>query len=116
MRNSSADHMFTVLVEFEFTNALELRVFRKDVSAAQARTSLREFEEDLRNKVFLLQPFTDQVFEEARQLSRKTTARLGARTADLLHVAAALELQADIIYTFDRQQRTLAQAVRVKTN
>lgn len=50
------------------------------------------------------------------QLSRQITARLGTRTADLLHVAAAIELKADYLYSFDQQQRKLAQVVRLKTN
>jgi hypothetical protein len=35
---------------------------------------------------------------------------------DLLHVAAALELAAEYLYTFDQQQRKLARAVGFKTN
>jgi len=49
-------------------------------------------------------------------LSRQTTARLGTRTADLLHVATALELSADCLYTFDQQQRKLARTLHLKLN
>ncbi len=42
--------------------------------------------------------------------------RIGTRTADLLHVAAALELGVDWLYSFDKQQRKLARAVRLKIN
>jgi predicted nucleic acid-binding protein len=100
----------------EVTNALELRIFRKEVAVAQARSSLRDFEKDLRDRVFQLHPLTDQMFERARQLSRQNTARLGTRTADLLHVAAAVELQADHLFTFDKQQRKLAQVMKLKVN
>jgi predicted nucleic acid-binding protein len=58
----------------------------------------------------------EQVFERSRQLSGLTTPKLGTRTADLLHVATALELSADYLYTFDRQQRKLAQSLRLKLN
>jgi predicted nucleic acid-binding protein len=54
--------------------------------------------------------------EHAGQLSRQTTAKLGTRTAELLHVAAALELGADYLYSFDRQQRKLARSVGLKQN
>ena len=47
---------------------------------------------------------------------RQTTARLGTRTADLLHVAAALELGAECLYSFDQQQRKLARAVGLKVS
>jgi hypothetical protein len=65
------------------------------------RTSLRDFESDLGNGILLLRPLSEQMFERARELSHQTTARLGTRTADLLHVAAALELDADYLYSFD---------------
>jgi predicted nucleic acid-binding protein len=49
-------------------------------------------------------------------LSQQTTGKPGTRDADLLHVAAALELGADYLYSFDRKQRTVAQAVRLRLN
>jgi hypothetical protein len=113
MRSSRGDHYITVYGELEVVNALELRVFRKEFSATQAQLSLKDFERDLRDGVLQLRPLTDQIFERAGQLSRQTTARLGTRIADLLHVAAAVVLD---LYTFDQQQRKLAQAVRLKTN
>jgi hypothetical protein len=58
----------------------------------------------------------DPIFDRARQLSQQTTAKLGTPAAGLLHVAAALELGADYLYSFVQKQRTLAQAVRIKLN
>jgi hypothetical protein len=52
----------------------------------------------------------------AGQLSRQTNSRLGTRTAGLFHVAAALELAVDYLYTFDQQQRKLARAVGLKVS
>jgi predicted nucleic acid-binding protein len=116
MRLSRGDHHITVLGELEVGNALLLRVFRKELSAAQVQTALKDFENDVSREVFQLRPLSDEVFVRARKLSQQTTARLGTRTADLLHVAAALELAADYLYSFDRQQRKLAKAVRLKVN
>ena len=116
MQASKGDRLITPLGELEVVNALGLRVFRKEVSAAQAQSSLDDFEKDLRDGILQLRPLPEQVFERARQLSRQTTARLGTRTADLLHVAAALELGVDWLYSFDKQQRKLARAVRLKIN
>lgn len=106
----------TVLGELEIVNALELRIFRKEVSASEAQSSLRDFESDLSGGVFQVRPLSDQVFARARELSHQTTARLGTRTADLLHVAAALELGVDRLYTFDLHQRKLARALRIGLN
>jgi len=116
MRASSGDRFVTTLAELEVVNAMGLRVFRKEVSAAQARSSLGDFEKDLREGIFQLRGLPEPVFGRADQLSRQTTAKLGTRTADILHVAAALELGADYLYSFDQQQRKLAQTVRLKLN
>ena len=113
---STGDRFLITFGELELLNALQLRVFRKEVSAAQARSSWKDFEQDLRESVFLMRPLTDQIFERAGKLVRDTTAQLGTRTADLLHVAAALELQADRLFSFDQQQRKLAHEVRLKLN
>jgi predicted nucleic acid-binding protein len=116
VKTSMGDRFVTILGELEVINAFGLRVFRKEVTAAQAQSSLSDFEKDLRDGVFQLRGLPDTVFERARQLSRHTTARLGTRTADILHVAAALELGVDYLYSFDQHQRKLARTVRLKLN
>lgn len=116
MQASGGVRFVSVFGELEVVNALGLRVFRKEISATQARSSLNDFESDLRAEVFQLRPLPEQVFDRARQLSQQTTPKLGTRTADLLHVATALELSADCLYTFDQQQRKLAHTLRLKLN
>jgi predicted nucleic acid-binding protein len=116
MRSSTGECFVTTLAELEVVNAFGLRVFRKEVSAAQAQELLADFEKDLRDGTLQLRGLQESFFERARQLSRQTTAKLGTRTADLLHVAAALELGVDYLYSFDQQQRKLAQSVRLKLN
>jgi predicted nucleic acid-binding protein len=116
MQASAGECLVTTLGEFEVVNALGLRVFRREVSAAQAQESVTDFEKDLRDGVFQLRGLPDAVFDRARELSRRTTAKLGTRAADLLHVASALELGVDCFYSFDQQQRKLAHAVRLKLN
>ncbi len=109
-------HLLSTFTELEAINALELRVFRKEISAAQAKSSLRDFEKDLSQGIFQLTRLPEEAFQRAQQISRRTTARLGTRTADVLHIAAALELNADYLYSFDRQQRKLAQTLQLKVN
>jgi predicted nucleic acid-binding protein len=106
--------LLTALTELEVVNALGLRVFRKEISPSQARSSLRDFERDLRAGVFQWRPLPESVFGRALQLSRRTTSRLGTRTADLLHVAAALELGSGWFYSFDKQQGRLARTVKLR--
>ncbi|MFY9683537.1 MAG: type II toxin-antitoxin system VapC family toxin [Candidatus Sulfotelmatobacter sp.] len=116
MQTSSEDCFLTTFGELEVVNAMGLRIFRREVSAAQAQSALSEFEKDLRDGLFRLRALTDPILERALQLSRQTTAKLGTRSADLLHVAAALDLGVDFLYSFDLQQRKLAQALRLKLN
>jgi predicted nucleic acid-binding protein len=116
MQASSAQPFVSSFGELEVVNAMGLRVFHKEVSPAQAHSSLIAFEQDLRDGVFQLRELTDPILGRANQLSRQTTAKLGTRTADLLHVAAALELGVDCLYTFDLHQRKLAQSLRLKLN
>ena len=116
MEASAGDRFLTTFGELEVVNAMGQRIFRKEASAAQAQSSLIAFEKDLRDGIFQLRSLPESVFERARHLSRQTTARLGTRTADLLHVAAALELGADFLYTFDLHQRKLAHSLRLKLN
>jgi predicted nucleic acid-binding protein len=116
MQSCTGDCLVTVLGELEVVNAFGLRVFRREASAVEARSALANFEKDLREGIFQLRALPDPVFQRARQLSQQTTAKLGKRTADLLHVAAALELGVDYLYSFDQQQRQLARTVHLKLN
>ena len=52
----------------------------------------------------------DTATERARKLSAAHTDRLGARAIDLLHVACALLLEAELFITFDQRQTGLAKA------
>ena len=116
MQASGGNHLVTTFGRLEVVNAFALQVFRKEASAAQAQFSLEDFERDLRSGVLQLCPLPEQALDRARELSRQTTARLGTRTVDLLHVAAALEMGADRLYSFDKRQRALARAVHLKLN
>ena len=102
--------LISTLCELEAVNAFELRVFRHQISNSQAGISLSDFALDLRNGVIQLRTLPESAFERARQLSRNFTAMLGTRAADVLHVAAAVELRANGFFTFDRQQRQMAEA------
>ena len=43
-------------------------------------------------------------------MARRRTLQSGTRTLDVLHGASAVKLQADMFYTFDRNQEKLARA------
>jgi predicted nucleic acid-binding protein len=101
--------------EAELTNAIELRVFRREITAAQPRAALERLAIHIADGVFHAAPVPAAMYDVARQLSRKHTATLGTRTLDILHVAAALVLHTDSFYTFDRSQAQLARAAGLAT-
>ncbi|MCP5520608.1 MAG: PIN domain-containing protein [Verrucomicrobiales bacterium] len=57
----------------------------------------------------------DRAMDEARALSKAHTERLGARAIDVLHVACARSLGADLFLTCDRRQSVLGKAARLRT-
>jgi predicted nucleic acid-binding protein len=116
MRSVTDASWISTFAEFEFLNSLALRVFRKQDPPVEYQSAVAAFEQDMRNGVFQLKALPETVFIRARQLSRQTTLHMGTRASDLLHVAIALEMGAETIYTFDRQQAKLAQAMKLKTN
>lgn len=96
--------------EFELSTALELRLFRRELSVSAIRAAHSAFHDDMESGVFSRKPMPVGVFDRAGQIARKHTARLGVRTLDVLHVASALMLGATDFYTFDRNQSKLATA------
>ena len=113
---ASGELIVTPLCEIEVINALGLRAFRKEVPLDRTRISIDTFERDLRSGPFERKPLPAGIFPRAGQLSKMMTPQTGIRAADLLHIAAALELGTDAFYTFDRRQRTLADATGLTLN
>ena len=106
--------ILTALGEAEFTNALELRVFRKEWRQREARSVHELFLQHQAAGIFRAQSLTPEVWEKAQLLSRRYSAKLGTRTLDLLHVASVLILKPDVFYTFDKRQHRLAKAERLR--
>src|SRR5712692_8332722 len=102
--------LLTPFGEFEFLNAIELRVFRKEITTTQAEASLRLFHDDLDAGSCLRRALPANAYERAVMLSRRHTRQLGTRGMDILHVAIALELGSELFFTFDQSQRRLAHA------
>lgn len=101
--------LVTPFGEAEFVNSIEQRVFRKEITPAQAETSLQLFQRDLDSGSFLIgRPVPTPAYDRAVLLSRQHTRSLGTRAMDVLHVVLALELNASDFFTFDKDQAKLA--------
>ncbi len=107
--------LISPLCELELTNALQLRLFRKELTAGEVTAAEAAYRSDLAAGLYSSHPVSAAVFEKACQLSRKHSSRLGCRSLDILHVAAALVARAKVLHTFDESQRKLAAAERLRT-
>ena len=100
----------TPFSEAEFTNAVELGVFVKRYTKREARAVRDHFLAHLGSGVFRVHDFPSDAYALACTLSRRHTAKLGTRALDVLHVACALTLKAEALFTFDQRQQRLARA------
>lgn len=116
LQSASDIPILTELCEVEFINALCRREFLKQVTHAQAEASMNDLELNVRRGVFQLLPFPESAFTRAKILVRALTPSIGVRAADVLHVAAAVELGASAIYTFDQRQHKAASAAGLAVN
>jgi predicted nucleic acid-binding protein len=99
----------------EIGNALRLKRHRKELTESQLRGALRSFRDDVESG-FLQVPEDElqAVYREAELLSASHTVSTGARSLDVLHVAAALVLKASEFVSLDRRQRLLASRAGLK--
>ena len=94
--------------ECELINAMWLKVFCKELTTDQAQSQIDLFD-NRKKRGFYYFPNINRgdLMVTYRQLSRETP-RLGCRSLDIMHVACAIQLQADVFITFDERQRNLA--------
>ncbi len=105
---------FTHFHGIELTNAIQLKRFRRELTPTEAKTSHRLIEADHRAGR-LYRPPTNlvEVFARAEQLALAHTARVGSRSLDILHVAAALTIGCSTFCSFDKRQRAIATRARL---
>ena len=100
---------FSHLVELELRTAIRLKHGRGEITAAQQRATLQTLESDLAKGVLARPNYDlDSIYRRAEALSAKHAAGTLARSADIWHVAAALEIGCNAFSSFDDRQRKLA--------
>jgi len=104
------------LCEFEAVNAFSLCVFREEIVEREALGARYKLDMNIESGAYLLRPLPESAFARAKSLAQRITPSTGVRAADLLHIAAALELGAKTIYTLDQKQHKAAQAVGLAVN
>ena len=93
------------LHELEIRNALRLKRFRAEIDAEQLTASMAMLAGDIARRRLIRDAFDWRlVRDEAERLSGAASATTGARTIDLLHVAAALCGGVTGLVSFDHRQ------------
>lgn len=104
----------TDFAEFEFINALNGRIFRKEMRTSEEQAVLLSFSRDVHAGVIRIVPLSAASFAHARRIARTHTRLFGTRALDVLHVASAVALRAGFFCTFDKNQARLASALRLR--
>lgn len=105
---------FTPLHDVEWVHAISQNVFRGRLSDHEARQMHAKLHEHKESGRWLLTVLPDNVFGVCANLARTHGSKLGMRTLDSLHVACALELNAERFWTYDERQAKLARAQGLK--
>jgi predicted nucleic acid-binding protein len=102
---------FNPLHRLEVRNGIRLRVQRGEIDPARRQAAFRQIEADIADGLLVhhAMPWTEAL-RQAEQLSAEHAGRIGSRSADTLHVAAALLAGAKRFLSFDKRQRELAKA------
>lgn len=106
---------FASLHELELTNSLQLKAFRKEARPAQVRATLSLVDADVRGGVLQrVELDWSVVHRDAAALALAHSSRLGCRSLDILHCAAAKSVGATPFVTTDARQRRMAMAAGLR--
>lgn len=115
LRKGRSDLPFTWLHELEFNNSLQLKLFRGEGTEAAVNACLAAIRGDVEAGVFFrAQIAWASLFESALRMSVAYSRRLGTRSLDMLHVAAACFLHPKEFITSDPRQAELAKREGLK--
>jgi predicted nucleic acid-binding protein len=104
-----APYLLTQWQTLEVKNAIRLKAFRREITAAEMKQSIAAFEQDTATGRWRRPIYTAAIVEQkADELSAAHSAILGCRTLDIIHVAAALVIGAGEFVTFDGRQGAMA--------
>ncbi len=107
---------FCFLHRIEMRNALNLKLFRNEISTRDVERLIQLMQDRLREGIYATpQVDVSDLTSTAVELTRHTS-KLGCRSLDILHVATATILKPDRFITFDDRQQQLAQAVGLPVN
>ncbi len=99
------------VLEWEFANALRLKVFWHELDDATVEHLLARFDNRLRRGQYAaVEIDVTRRTKDLRHILLHTPTA-GSRTLDLLHVATAMQLSPEYFLSFDDRQRSIAESV-----
>lgn len=106
---------FSHILEIELRTGIRLKHGRGEITASQMKASLHAVESDLANGILIRPEYNlEAVYTRAETLSAKHAVATLARSADILHIAAALEAGCGFFASFDDRQRKIAALAGLK--
>ena len=106
---------YTLLAELELINGVRRNLAANLIAHNEHDAVFRQIAEDESEGILLRQPLPQaEHYAAARELSKKFTPVISARSLDILHVAAALLLKTSEFASFDEKQRVLAEKAGLK--
>ena len=116
VRRAAEPIPFTQLHELEIVNALRLRVLRREAAGALIGATIIRLHDDLRDgtlhRLAIDWPVT---LAKAIELANQHTARIGCRSLDVAHVAAAVLSGCERFVTADLRQSRIARRAGLRT-
>ena len=100
----------------ECFHAFMQQAYFGNITEADALQLCDLLRQDSANKIWHEAAVPEYAFEKCAELARKYGRKFGIRTLDSLHVACALELQAERFWTFDERQAKLAKAAGLNSS
>jgi predicted nucleic acid-binding protein len=115
IRRLRAPLQVTRFLDFEFVSGIHHAIFRGAISEADSRNAFARYSHDLATRhLNFAEMDLLEVLDTAKKLAIKHSGK-GYRGFDIIHVAAALRLEATTFLTFDRNQQKLAVAEGLKS-
>ena len=109
LQATAAPLPLTPLGLLEFRNALNRAVHQQRITTAERDALWQDVETDIAGGFLVATPVASaDLHAKARELSDRYTPTVGTHSLDLLHVAAALLLDAKTFFSFDERQRKAA--------
>jgi predicted nucleic acid-binding protein len=106
---------YTLLAELEIANTIRRTLREGAITRAEHDAAFRQIEADLADGILARRDIPQsEHYRKARELSKRHTPEIPARSLDILQTAAALVIGAKSLYSFDGHQRLLAKAAGLK--